>query len=1207
MTHYDVVDLFAGPGGASLGITALGFTELGFEWDDAACATRAAAGLATVQGDVSEQDPADYIGTEGLWASPPCQGFSRAGLQKGHGDAQVILDHIAKCMDGWVPAEVEEWADPRSHLVLEPLRWAQIMRPRWMVWEQVPFVLTIWEACKPVLEAAGYHVWTGKLHSEQYGVPQTRERAILIASLDGPVDKPTPTHSRYYSRSPEKLDEGVEKWMSMAEALGWGMSERPSVTLVTGGGRVTSQGGNRVPLDGGSGARKRIKTEREEGLWVEKVGFPRRADTPDEGVINIDGVDYRSRDLRDSDEPAFTVTEKARSWNRYVVSTGNNSSTIGPGKERKSKSWRETSTPWERSIDVPAPTLDTKVGTAWRVHEPGGREVRVQLRNNTSAKAAVRAEDQPAPTMYFGARLNSMHWELVNGATSNATVRPADAPAPTLLASMDNNCTKWRPQGMLTAGLNNTAQQRERSPDEPSATLTGKATAYWVLTDVERTVEVAVWFDEDPELTQAAWVNREVDGLPGLRGVPVENMAWPLQRPSTVIAGRGLAPHPGRNTDAVERAAGKVKSRNDGIRVSVEEAGVLQSFPAGYPWAGFRLAPHVAEGRTVEDDRAIAHELVGDGLQRGVHFVVSGLVGKHDEVLQGVVVPLTVDVMYDLVRLRPGDHAMLRYEGASSEDVTPVDTELRCALSALVRVERITVQAPLLPVLGAEAARDGFAFAVEARLLHTDPSSSGPGLPKSLVVHEADASSRMLPVATFDLAVAHEPTRYQSTINTKTKQFEQVGNAVPPLLALHAVTEAARHTQRSTSGMPTSRRRSSAAASKPLIIGIGGHGDLDAKAITANLDAEVEGREVTAVVLPLTDALFTDAVDAAMAWAQAKDIAVWVVSSDEDLKKDKGLADIAKEADDDFDAGDDPMDAVIELLKGSEGSEPLLVMFMATDDEDDITTFELADENDIVSKDICNGMERITFGDDDAGEPDPEPQPPAEEPKKSRRAKAAAPSTPATDGDIPTVEALKKWTATELKKKAKQVDPSLTDEDLKGTDKDYLADLIVTTLTNQAAESGSAASEGASEAEDAPAPSRRRGRATGSLHAVPPVKDEAPAAADDEPGDLQDETRDAVFARLRGQRETAEAVGRSLARSLRAITEETSEENRLEAVAGALAAGLMVFAEHIIIEVRKPKSAGRPRNDGTEAQPKEPTDPEAPKRGRGRPRRAAAE
>ncbi|MGH2903256.1 MAG: DNA cytosine methyltransferase [Solirubrobacteraceae bacterium] len=58
---------------------------------------------------------------------------------------------------------------------------------------------------------------------EQYGVPQTRKRAFLIASLDGPVQLPAPTHRSYNPRRKETPDEELDlpPWISMAHALGW--------------------------------------------------------------------------------------------------------------------------------------------------------------------------------------------------------------------------------------------------------------------------------------------------------------------------------------------------------------------------------------------------------------------------------------------------------------------------------------------------------------------------------------------------------------------------------------------------------------------------------------------------------------------------------------------------------------------------------------------------------------------------------------------------------------------------------------------------------------------------------------------------------------------------------------------------------------------------------------------------------------------------
>jgi DNA (cytosine-5)-methyltransferase 1 len=55
---------------------------------------------------------------------------------------------------------------------------------------------------------------------------------VLIARLDGlEATMPVPTHSRYYTREPDRLDEGVLPWVSMVDAVGWGFTRRPALTM----------------------------------------------------------------------------------------------------------------------------------------------------------------------------------------------------------------------------------------------------------------------------------------------------------------------------------------------------------------------------------------------------------------------------------------------------------------------------------------------------------------------------------------------------------------------------------------------------------------------------------------------------------------------------------------------------------------------------------------------------------------------------------------------------------------------------------------------------------------------------------------------------------------------------------------------------------------------------------------------------------------
>jgi DNA (cytosine-5)-methyltransferase 1 len=173
----------------------------------------------------------------GLIASPPCPTFSAAG--KGAGRQDIM--HVIACMRDLADSKdtrAEHRAaceDERSLLTVEPLRWALALHPRWITLEQVPPVLPLWEYMAQLLEERGYKTWTGVLEAERYGVPQTRERAFLIASLDHPVGPPVPTHQRYVPGEPQRhdvtLDGEVLPWVSMAEALGWWLTDRRATRL----------------------------------------------------------------------------------------------------------------------------------------------------------------------------------------------------------------------------------------------------------------------------------------------------------------------------------------------------------------------------------------------------------------------------------------------------------------------------------------------------------------------------------------------------------------------------------------------------------------------------------------------------------------------------------------------------------------------------------------------------------------------------------------------------------------------------------------------------------------------------------------------------------------------------------------------------------------------------------------------------------------
>jgi DNA (cytosine-5)-methyltransferase 1 len=222
----EIVDLFAGAGGWEEGLRQLGHEAIGIEFDQLACATAQAAGHARRLADVAALDPLDFAPCRGLIASPPCQAYSVAGKGLGKLDKPHVIACAHELAAGFDSRAEHAGAcrDERSLLTVEPLRWALALRPRWVALEQVPPVLELWSLFAGLLAVHGYHATAGVLSAEQYGVPQTRKRAFLIASLDGPVQLPAPTHRSYNPRKPYEVREDERQllpWVSMGQALGW--------------------------------------------------------------------------------------------------------------------------------------------------------------------------------------------------------------------------------------------------------------------------------------------------------------------------------------------------------------------------------------------------------------------------------------------------------------------------------------------------------------------------------------------------------------------------------------------------------------------------------------------------------------------------------------------------------------------------------------------------------------------------------------------------------------------------------------------------------------------------------------------------------------------------------------------------------------------------------------------------------------------------
>jgi DNA (cytosine-5)-methyltransferase 1 len=103
---------------------------------------------------------------KGIVGRPPCQGLSDVGLRR----------HV----------------DGRNHLVDHYFPLVRSLRPQFFVMENVPRVLSYARFRKQMQRMAQTHnIWAGVLNAAHYGVPQTRQRAIVIGYRKDLEDEPT--------------------------------------------------------------------------------------------------------------------------------------------------------------------------------------------------------------------------------------------------------------------------------------------------------------------------------------------------------------------------------------------------------------------------------------------------------------------------------------------------------------------------------------------------------------------------------------------------------------------------------------------------------------------------------------------------------------------------------------------------------------------------------------------------------------------------------------------------------------------------------------------------------------------------------------------------------------------------------------------------------------------------------------------------------
>ena len=154
-----VIDLFAGCGGLSLGFEAVGFKTIGYEkLEDASETYRN-----NLIGKCFTQElsiDTKYPEADLVIGGPPCQPFSVGGNQKGLKDSR----------DGFpIFISAVEQVNPEVFL-FENVR-GLLYKNKWYLKEIIEH-----------LEGLGYHIVVSLLNAKHYGVPQNRERVIVMGA-----------------------------------------------------------------------------------------------------------------------------------------------------------------------------------------------------------------------------------------------------------------------------------------------------------------------------------------------------------------------------------------------------------------------------------------------------------------------------------------------------------------------------------------------------------------------------------------------------------------------------------------------------------------------------------------------------------------------------------------------------------------------------------------------------------------------------------------------------------------------------------------------------------------------------------------------------------------------------------------------------------------------------------------------------------------
>ena len=161
MRELTAVSLFCGAGGLDIGFEQAGFKTIwANDFDKDACKTHQNWSRAKVVcGDIAKVDVTEIPDSDIILGGFPCQGFSLSGPRKIDDSRNVLYKHYVRIV--------------------------KAKQPKIFVGENVKGLLTmangdIFEAIKEEFSQCGYNVFSQLVNARYFGVPQDRERVIIV-------------------------------------------------------------------------------------------------------------------------------------------------------------------------------------------------------------------------------------------------------------------------------------------------------------------------------------------------------------------------------------------------------------------------------------------------------------------------------------------------------------------------------------------------------------------------------------------------------------------------------------------------------------------------------------------------------------------------------------------------------------------------------------------------------------------------------------------------------------------------------------------------------------------------------------------------------------------------------------------------------------------------------------------------------------------